>query len=392
MATALRFDGVNNEIEIPDHADWDLADDEDLSIAFWAKIHPDLAADADFITRENWWRFGLKLYNGQLRPYFTLSGGETVYFDDVRKQGWLCAGKKHHIGLVVVSPTILDGDRTAAADTNTANHLIDADGTDWTTVASEGDIAYNVTDGTYGTITAVAAHDLTLDSDAFPDGNEVYLIIDQDSFFQVKLYVDGVLRETETFDDYAIWPAAAATSIYFGSYNSASEFFKGDANELVITPDEITAAEMVYLYNDGTEIEDIETGGITDDIGHWSFDEGTGTDIDEDGGTAAKDGTVAGTEEWLTTMDIGCKNNMIVLANQGDYFQGQLKIERVQWAGATTNAHLASLTDWEGNPIWDEKALTGTLGTLLDTPVPMNITDGIKVDDLDSGEIRVVVG
>lgn len=389
MAVGLRFDGVDNEVVIPDSADWDMGDTEDLSIAFWAKIHPDLAADADFISRVNWWRFGLKsVEHDRLRPYFTLSGGETVYFRDVEEQGWLVPGRKHHIGLVVTSPAILDGNRTAAADTNTVNHLLDADGTDWTTVAAVGDIAFNVTDNTYGTITDVAAHDLTLDTDAFPDGNEVYLIIDAGSLFSVALYVDGVLRETETFADYAVWPAAAATAIYFGSYNSASEFFLGDANELVITPDVVTAAEMVYLYNDGVEIEDIETGGITDDIGHWSFDEGTGATVDEDGGTVGKDGTIAGTELWLTTLDIGVKDNALDLPNQGDYFQGWLKIARVQWLNPTNATHLLSLTNWDGNPVFDWRSATADQSVDVAHPV---WADGVKVDDLDSGAVRLLV-
>lgn len=385
MSVALRFDGVDNEVVIPDHADWDMADTEDLSIGFWSKIHPDLDADADWISRADWWRYGLKQMPHQaLRPYFTLSGGETVYFDTAAK--WIKKGTKHHIGLVITPPTILDGDRTAAADTNTENHLIDADSTDFTTVAVAGDIAFNVTDNTYGIITVVAAHDLTLATDAFPDGNEVYLIIDQDSFFSVKMYVDGKLRDTETFIDYAVWPAAAATAIYFGSYITTSEFFLGDANELFIAAEIVTAAEWKVLYNDGDELG-AATGVTTD--GYWLFDEGTGDTVDEDGGTVAKDGTVVGTTEWVVTLDIGIRNGVLDLQSQYDYYYGWVKIQRVQWLYSTNAAHLVSLTDWAGNPIFDWR--TATANESIEKPLPV-WSNGIKLDDLDSGMVRLLVG
>jgi len=71
---------------------------------------------------------------------------------------------------------LMDGDFSKTADTDTTNRLLDADGTDWTTVVSEGDWVLNVTDGKLARVTSVAAHDLALDWDAFPDGNEIYAI------------------------------------------------------------------------------------------------------------------------------------------------------------------------------------------------------------------------
>jgi hypothetical protein len=77
---------------------------------------------------------------------------------------------------IELTGALIDGDFSKTADSNTTNHLTDADGTDWTTVVSEGDWALNVTDGKLARVTGVAAHDLTLDWDAFPDGNEVYAL------------------------------------------------------------------------------------------------------------------------------------------------------------------------------------------------------------------------
>lgn len=70
----------------------------------------------------------------------------------------------------------LDGDGTVAADTNTLNHLLDADGTDWSTICAVGDWAMNLATGKLAQVTVVAAHDLTLQWDAFPGGTEAYMI------------------------------------------------------------------------------------------------------------------------------------------------------------------------------------------------------------------------
>jgi hypothetical protein len=72
--------------------------------------------------------------------------------------------------------SLLDGDGTVAADTDTANHLLDADGTDWTTIVSVGDWVWNLQTGLVAYVTAVGAHDLTLSWDCFPNGDEPYLI------------------------------------------------------------------------------------------------------------------------------------------------------------------------------------------------------------------------
>lgn len=524
MAIGLRFDGVDNEVVIPDHADWDMADTEDESIGFWSTIHPD-SVDFDWISRENWWRFGMRARSGRsMVPCFTLHQGGTVYFPEAAK--WITEGKKHFIGLAITSPAIVSGNRTQAADTNTANHLLDADGDDWraanepsyalaivirdtmvdhsndygvgveehktldasaatlaaipdgtdlttlialvtgimvhyvihdddaievapvihqaqagqNALASEvapisfaecltklndikakftlhdgdgashstsgdyavteidstigvdvkvGDIVYNLDDEISGVVTVVAAHDLTLATDACPDGDEVYLIIDEGSFFSIAMYVDGILRETQPLAGYHIWPDAAATAIYFGSYITTSHFFLGDANELFIAAELPTAAVWLGLYNDGVELEALT--GVTAD-GHWSFDEATGDTSDEDGGTAAKDGAIAGTTVWLTTIDpLVVKGGVIDFVHQDDYCQGWFKVLRAKWVGPTTNAHLLAVTDWAGNPKINEACITGTIALTVDVPVPIWM-NGIKLTDLDSGYLRLITG
>ena len=65
---------------------------------------------------------------------------------------------------------------SGTATTNTESHLVDTGADFVTDGVVAGMYAHNVTDDYYSLITAVAATDLTLRIDAFPDGNEVYVI------------------------------------------------------------------------------------------------------------------------------------------------------------------------------------------------------------------------
>ena len=70
----------------------------------------------------------------------------------------------------------LDGDGAKVADNDTLNHLKDADGTGWTGLVAVGDWAMNLATGKIAQVTVVGNHDLTLQWDAFPGGNEKYMI------------------------------------------------------------------------------------------------------------------------------------------------------------------------------------------------------------------------
>jgi len=65
---------------------------------------------------------------------------------------------------------------SGTADGNTVDHLIDSGGDFVNDGVVAGDRVKNTTDNTYGYVTAVAAGDLTLNDDIFPDGNEGYEI------------------------------------------------------------------------------------------------------------------------------------------------------------------------------------------------------------------------
>lgn len=77
---------------------------------------------------------------------------------------------------IELTGALLDGDGVKVADTDTKNHLIDGDSTTWTGLVSVNDWVWNLNTGRASQITAVAAHDLTLLWDCFPNGNEPYLI------------------------------------------------------------------------------------------------------------------------------------------------------------------------------------------------------------------------
>ncbi len=70
----------------------------------------------------------------------------------------------------------IDGDGAQHANSDTANHLINSTGTVWTGVVSVNDWAWNLSSGRCAQVKNVAAHDLTLMWDCFPNGNEPYLI------------------------------------------------------------------------------------------------------------------------------------------------------------------------------------------------------------------------
>ncbi len=70
----------------------------------------------------------------------------------------------------------IDGDGAQHANSDTANHLINSTGTVWTGVVSVNDWAWNLSSGRCAQVTNVAAHDLTLMWDCFPNGSEPYLI------------------------------------------------------------------------------------------------------------------------------------------------------------------------------------------------------------------------
>lgn len=80
-------------------------------------------------------------------------------------------------GCVELTGALLDGDGIKVANNDTLNHLKDSvTAIHWTGIIAVGDWAMNLATGKAAQVTVVADHDLTLQWDAFPSGNEKYMI------------------------------------------------------------------------------------------------------------------------------------------------------------------------------------------------------------------------
>ena len=68
-------------------------------------------------------------------------------------------------------------------------------------------------------------------------------------------------------------------------------------------------------------------------------------------------------------------------------------IQAFLWTGATTNGHLVSVTDKAGNQLWKGQMATTKLTEDIAFTLPLGLysSDGIYVDDMDSGELYIYI-
>lgn len=71
----------------------------------------------------------------------------------------------------------------------------------------------------------------------------------------------------------------------------------------------------------------------------------------------------------------------------------EVMIQGILWTGATTDGHLCSLTDKAGRQLWKGKMATTKLGEDIYEWFPRGLysSDGIYVNDIDSGELYIYV-
>jgi len=67
-------------------------------------------------------------------------------------------------------------------------------------------------------------------------------------------------------------------------------------------------------------------------------------------------------------------------------FSGKIRIESVRWYNAATAGHLFHLTDGEGHTVLKMRAATDAYTEQVDLGLSWN---GLKTDDLDSGEVYI---
>lgn len=67
-----------------------------------------------------------------------------------------------------------------------------------------------------------------------------------------------------------------------------------------------------------------------------------------------------------------------------------LEIQKIVWYGATTNGHLLSVTDKNGNQIYKATMATTKLTENIEADFPLGLyAHGVYCNDLDSGELYV---
>lgn len=87
-------------------------------------------------------------------------------------------------------------------------------------------------------------------------------------------------------------------------------------------------------------------------------------------------------------MAVTVRDNMILLTQEGDTYPDWVKIENAVWEGATTAGHLCTLHDSNGVEVFT-MTCPGENETVQLKDVGW--VQGLDLDDLDSGELRLFV-
>ena len=68
-------------------------------------------------------------------------------------------------------------------------------------------------------------------------------------------------------------------------------------------------------------------------------------------------------------------------------------IQAILWHAADTNGHLCSVTDKDGKQLWKGQMTTTKLDEDIIMPFPLGLdsSNGIHVDDMDSGELYIYI-
>lgn len=154
---------------------------------------------------------------------------------------------------------------SGTADGDTLNHLIDSGADFVTDGVTVGDRVKNTTDTTYGYVTAVAATDLTLNGDTFPDGNENYEIKNAKFVVPVTGYylvsANAIFTSTVADKRYAIqvWVnrSAKAGALAHASVNQVASANFSDVIYL-------TASQYVELFAQSVAgVDTVDLEGLT---------------------------------------------------------------------------------------------------------------------------------
>ena len=102
------------------------------------------------------------------------------------------------------------------------------------------------------------------------DGLWHHVLTTWDSSGNIKIYLDGVLKDTNTFASSVF--ASPVTAAAIGSSTEASNYWQGNLDEISIYNYELSAANVTTLYNDGLPYTVAADTGL---IGWWRMGDGT---------------------------------------------------------------------------------------------------------------------
>lgn len=268
---------------------------------------------------------------------------------------------------------------------DTAAHAVTNDG-------STGLI--DLTDAGSGTVTFRAREDaILLASDLCPDGNEVVSVFTEPWAATLRVWVNGVRQDIdETLDTFNV-PADSAEAINVATLKGGAQYYDGKMNEVVIwTPGFATDQVAENLYNNGTELEAFEAYDFDMTLyGHWSFDENAAsTAVDNDEGTAGRDGTASGNTSTLYVASMDPTTYWagpgILAFTAAASVTGSFVIDHMEWDGSATADDDLEVNDSNGNEIWtvNNKIANDRAVKYLD-----DIFDGITVATIDAGTLYV---
>ena len=105
-------------------------------------------------------------------------------------------------------------------------------------------------------------------------------------------------------------------------------------------------------------------------------------------------GDIAGV---VITVTIDTTGNPFVITGTTAIFtkitDSSVMVQAILWTGATTDGHLVSICDKAGRLLWKGKMATSKLGEDIpgDFPLGLYSSNGIYINDMDSGELFIYI-
>ena len=230
---------------------------------------------------------------------------------------------------------------------------------------------------------------LKLDSDLFPDGNEVGLVFAQPWQSELKIWVNGIRQELDGVMHRFNAPADSDSVINVGQYHGGSLFYDGLMNAVVYwAPAKPTDVDAKAAWNKGTEAVNPTVGNMTL-VSRWAFNDNasntTVVNANGDNGTAsANTSTIT-----VTSIDPDSywENDRILKFEAAVKLEGQqFVIDHMEWDGSIDGSDDLVVKDGDDNEIWVvSNKIDGDRAVIyLD-----DIYDGLEVETIDAGTLYV---